>query len=98
MSGDADTSGVRAPVELPHSLVERAGSELVEAGDAIRALNAKIDELGAQAQRLIRERDEANERSAGGFVAALALVGGGTIVLALVCLVVLALRLAGGAS
>ena len=109
MSADADTSGVRAPVELPHSLVERAGNELVEAGDAIRALNAKIDELGAQAQRLIRERDDAhktlrryedeaaNERSADGVAAVLALVGGGTIVLALVCLVVLALRLAGGA-
>lgn len=94
MSADADTSGAYRRHECP-----RCASHVEQLG-AVREENSRVIRERDEAHKTLRryEDEAANERGADGFVAALALVGGGTIVLALVCLVVLALRLAGGAS
>lgn len=85
----ADTSGERTA--QPETFCAVCAESAIELHRAIRTERRLVD-----AQRCILEQQhEARFRP---LVAALAIVGAATVLVALVCLAVLALRLAGGAS
>jgi hypothetical protein len=89
----ADTSGVRAPVVLPHSLVERAGNDLVEAGETISRLNGEPAEQAEELARLkgelarVRETlrhadaESARDDASDAVLTALALIGGASLLI-----------------
>jgi hypothetical protein len=84
----ADTSGQRAA--QPETFCAVCAESAIELHRALRTERRLVD-----AQRCILEQqDEARFRPV---VSVLAIIGGATVILALVCLAVLALRLAGGA-
>ena len=103
----ADTSGIRAAVPATACACEcQCCACCVEVDELAASLRRSREECA----RLVRERDEAHallrhyedsaaeESRADLVVVVLSLIGAATVLVALVCLVVLALRLAGGAA
>jgi hypothetical protein len=104
----ADTSSVRV-APLPETACT-CECNCCSCCNEVDDLAASLRHSREECSRFVRERDDAyatlrrydaeaaEEDRADGVVAVLAIIGGATVILALVCLAVLALRLAGGAS